>query len=150
MLHAQPGCRTGEGRFVLLTKKPLVLIVCTANSARSQMGEGLMRHIHGDRFEVASAGAVATYVRPQAIEALAEIGIDISHHTSKSIERFLDQPIEYLITVCDNARNNCPYVPGAKNVLHWPFPDPAEQPSIESFRAVRDMIRERVTAWQPE
>lgn len=134
---------------MLLNEKPLILIVCTANSARSQMGEGLMRHIHGDRFTVASAGTVATYVRPQAIEALAEIGIDISHHTSKSIDQFLGQPIEYLITVCDNARDNCPYVPGAKHVLHWPFPDPAETPTIESFRAVRDMIERRISDWQP-
>ncbi len=127
-------------------EKPLILIVCTANSARSQMAEGLMRHHCGDRFEVASAGTVATYVRPQAIEALAEIGIDISHHRSKSIEEFLDQPIRYLITVCDNAKENCPYVPGAQTVLHWPFPDPAEEPTIESFRAVRDMIREKIEA----
>jgi len=125
-------------------EKPLILIVCTANSARSQMAEGLMRHHCGDRFEVASAGTVATYVRPQAIEALAEIGINISHHRSKSIEEFLDQPIRYLITVCDNAKENCPYVPGAQTVLHWPFPDPAEEPTIESFRAVRDMIRHKI------
>ena len=108
-----------------------------------------MRHLHGNRFTVASAGTIATYVRPQAIEALAEIGIDISHHTSKSIDRFLGQPIEYLITVCDNARDNCPYVPGAKNVLHGPFPDPAETPTIESFRAFRDMIKQRISDWQP-
>lgn len=108
-----------------------------------------MRAIHGDRFEVASAGTIATYVRPQAIEAMAEIGIDISHHTSKSIDEFLGRPIEFLITVCDNARDNCPYVPGAKQVLHWPFPDPAENPTIESFRAVRDMIRQRIREWQP-
>jgi arsenate reductase len=125
-------------------EKPLILIVCTANSARSQMAEGLMRKHCGDRFAVASAGTVATYVRPQAIEALAEIGIDIRHHRSKSIEEFLDGPIRYLITVCDNARDACPYVPGAQEVLHWPFPDPAEEPTIESFRAVRDMIREKI------
>ena len=134
---------------MLLAEKPLILIVCTANSARSQMAEGLMRSIHGERFEVASAGTIATCVRPQAIEALAEIGIDISHHTSKSINQFLGRQIEYLITVCDNARDNCPYVPGAKNVLHWPFPDPAEEPTIESFRAVRDRIRQRIIEWRP-
>lgn len=124
--------------------KPLILIVCTANSARSQMAEGLMRHLHGDRFEVASAGTIATFVRPQAIEALAEIGIDISHHTSKSIDGFFHQPIRYLITVCDNARDNCPYVPGAQSVLHWPFPDPAENPTLEAFRHVRDLIRAKI------
>jgi arsenate reductase len=126
------------------TAKPLILIVCTANSARSQMAEGLMRHIRGDQFEVASAGTVATFVRPQAIEALAEIGIDISHHRSKSIDEFLDRPIRYLITVCDNARENCPYVPGAHITLHWPFPDPATNPRLEDFRLVRDLIRDKI------
>src|SRR5262245_28418847 len=124
--------------------KPLILIVCTANSARSQMAEGLMRHIRGSEFEVASAGTVATFVRPQAIEALAEIGIDISHHRSKSIDEFLDKPIRYLITVCDNARDSCPYLPGAQEVLHWPFSDPASNPRLEEFRRVRDMIREKI------
>lgn len=124
--------------------KPLILVVCTANSARSQMAEGLMRHLKGDQFEVASAGTLATYVRPQAIEALVEIGIDISHHTSKTIDGFLDKPIRYLITVCDNARDNCPYVPGAQTTLHWPFPDPATNPRLEDFRAVRDMIRAKI------
>jgi arsenate reductase len=113
------------------------------------MAEGLMRHLHGDRFEVASAGTIATYVRPEAIEALAEVGIDIRHHTSKAIDQFLDRPIEYLITVCDNAAANCPVVPGAKCRLHWPFPDPAQNPSIESFRIVRDQIRERFEAFEP-
>jgi len=126
--------------------RPLILIVCTANSARSQMAEGLMRHLRGEQFDVASAGTIATYVRPQAIEALAEIGIDISHHRSKSIDEFLGQPIRYLITVCDNARDNCPYVPGAQTVLHWPFPDPAINPRLESFRHVRDLIREKIEA----
>ncbi|MBL8238929.1 MAG: arsenate reductase ArsC [Bryobacterales bacterium] len=125
-------------------EKPLILIVCTANSARSQMAEGLMRQLYGHRFAVASAGTVATYVRPQAIEALAEIGIDISHHTSKSIDTFLHRPIRHLITVCDNARDNCPFIPGAQSVHHWPFPDPAESPTIESFRRVRDLIRAKM------
>jgi arsenate reductase len=129
-----------------MVSKPLILIVCTANSARSQMAEGLMRHIRGAQFEVASAGTVATYVRPQAIEALAEIGIDISHHRSKAIDEFLGKPIRYLITVCDNARDNCPYVPGAQEVLHWPFPDPATNPRLEDFRRVRDLIRAKIEA----
>jgi len=126
--------------------KPLILIVCTANSARSQMAEGLMRHMRGDQFEVASAGTVATYVRPQAIQALAEAGIDILHHRSKSIDEFLGQSIRYLITVCDNARDNCPFVPGAQTVLHWPFPDPATNPRLEDFRRVRDLIRAKIEA----
>ncbi len=105
-----------------------------------------MRHLRGEQFEVASAGTVATYVRPQAIEALAEIGIDISHHRSKAIDEFLAKPIRYLITVCDNARDNCPYVPGAQTVLHWPFPDPATNPRLEDFRTVRDLIRAKIEA----
>ena len=121
-------------------EKPLILIVCTANSARSQMAEGLMRDIRGDQFEVASAGTIATSVRPQAIEAMAEIGIDISHHRSKAIDEFLGRPIRYLITVCDNARDNCPYVPGAQTTLHWPFPDPG----AEEFGRVRDLIRAKI------
>ena len=124
--------------------KPLILVVCTANSARSQMAEGLMRHLRGDQFEVASAGTVATFVRPQAVEALREIGIDISHHRSKAIDEFLNRPIRYLITVCDNARDNCPYVPGAQTTLHWPFPDPATNPRLEEFRRVRDLIRDKI------
>ena len=121
-------------------EKPLILIVCTANSARSQMAEGLMRDIRGDQFEVASAGTVATSVRLQAIEAMAEIGIDISHHRSKAIDEFLGRPIRYLITVCDNARDNCPYVPGAQTTLHWPFPDPG----AAEFGRVRDLIRAKI------
>jgi arsenate reductase len=120
--------------------KPLILIVCTANSARSQMAEGLMRHLHGDRFEVASAGTIATRVRPEAIQAMAEAGIDISHHRSKAIDEFLNTPIRYLITVCDHARDNCPYVPGAQTVLHWPFPDPGP----DDFPYIRDLIRAKI------
>lgn len=120
--------------------KPLILIVCTANSARSQMAEGLMRAAHGNRFEVASAGTFATAVRPEAIRAMAEAGIDISRHRSKSIEEFKDRPIRYLITVCDHARDNCPYLPGAQTVLHWPFPDPG----AGDFPAVRDQIKAKI------
>lgn len=121
--------------------KPLILIVCTANSARSQMAEGLMRHLRGEQFEVASAGTIATFVKPNAIEAMAEAGIDISSHRSKAIDEFLNKNIRHLITVCDNARDNCPYVPGAQTVHHWPFPDPH---TLDDFRAVRDMIRAKI------
>jgi len=124
--------------------KPLILFVCTANSARSQMAEGLMRRQAGDRFDIASAGTVATFVRPQAIEVLAEIGIDISTHRSKTIDEFLHRPIRYLITVCDNARDACPYIPGAETTLHWPFPDPVTNPPLEDFRRVRDLIRAKI------
>lgn len=99
-----------------------------------------MRDYCGDRFEIASAGTIATAVRPQAIEAMKEIGIDISHHRSKAIDEFLDRPIRYLITVCDHARDNCPYVPGAQTTLHWPFPDPG----ADEFPRVRDLIRAKV------
>jgi arsenate reductase (thioredoxin) len=132
--------------------KPLILVVCTANSARSQMAEGLLRARLGEGFEVASAGTVATFVRPQAIAALGEIGIDITGHTSKNLDWFLERRIHTLITVCDNARENCPYIPGAERVLHWPFPDPVDSPETErldAFRRVRDMIGAKIADWDP-
>lgn len=133
--------------------KPLILVVCTANSARSQMAEGLLRDRFGDRFEIASAGTIATFVRPQAVAALAEQGIDIAHQTSKNLDSFLNRPIHTLITVCDNARDNCPYIPGAANILHWPFPDPVSFPEperLDAFRRVRDAIRAKIDTWDPE
>ena len=106
--------------------KRKVLILCTGNSARSQMAEGLLRHEAGDRFEVFSAGTRPTHVRPEAIEAMAEIGIDISSHRSKSVDEFVGQDLDYVITVCSNAKETCPVFPGATKRLHWPFDDPAE------------------------
>ena len=102
-------------------KKEQVLILCTANSARSQMGEGLMRHMAGDRIDVFSAGTRATQVNPFAIEAMQEIGIDISGHTSKSQDQFLTKEFDFVITVCDNANKNCPRFPGSGVHLHWGF-----------------------------
>lgn len=99
-----------------------------------------MREAYGDRFEIASAGTIATAVRPEAIQAMADAGIDISHHRSKAIDEFLTRPIRYLITVCDHARDNCPYVPGAETTLHWPFPDPGK----DDFPEVRDTIRAKI------
>ena len=126
--------------------KKWILILCTANSARSQMAEGLMRHDHGDKFEVESAGTKATLVRPEAIAVMKEIGIDISGHRSKVINEFADQSFEYVLTVCDNAKESCPIFPGHANRLHHSFEDPAaaqgsEAERLSSFRRVRDQIR---------
>ena len=108
-----------------MTNKQHVLILCTGNSARSQMAEGLLRHIAGDRFEVESAGTVASFVRPQAIAAMKDIGVDISDHRSKCLDEFLAESFDYIITVCDNANESCPVFPGKAIHIHWSFDDPA-------------------------
>lgn len=129
-------------------KKKRVLILCTGNAARSQMAEGLLRHIAGDRFDVHSAGTIATYVRPQGIAALAEIGIDISHQRSKSQDEYLGQPFDYVITVCDNAREHCPLFPGPAKRIHWSIDDPAfgrnEEERLDAFRRARDELNTRL------
>ncbi|MFA6958318.1 MAG: arsenate reductase ArsC [Thermoanaerobaculia bacterium] len=129
-----------------------VLILCTHNSARSQMAEGLLRHTAGDRFEVESAGTEQTRVNPFAIAAMQEIGIDISSQTSKTLDRFLDQKWDYVITVCDNANEACPFFPGAAARLHWSFEDPSaargsDVERLEEFRRIRDQIRARLRAF---
>ena len=101
-----------------------VLFLCTHNSARSQMAEGLLRHLAGDRFEAYSAGTEATLVRPLAIRAMAELGVDISGQESKTLERYLGEPFDRVITVCDEANEACPFFPGASERLHWSFPTP--------------------------
>ena len=126
-----------------------VLILCTGNSARSQMAEGLLRDLAGDRFEVASAGVSPTEVRPEAISAMNEIGIDLSRHRSKSVDEFAGQEFDYVITVCDNANQQCPVFPGKTERIHWSFEDPAavqgdEQSRLAVFRRVRDEIRHRL------
>ena len=126
-----------------------VLFLCTHNSARSQMAEGLLRHLAGDRFESYSAGTEATHVRPLAIRAMDEIGIDISGQESKTLNRYLGVPFDYVVTVCDEANEACPFFPGAKNRLHWSFEDPAQATGSEEerlgvFRRARDKIRERI------
>ena len=115
------------------------------------MAEGLLRHLAGDRFEVMSAGTEATHVRPLAIRAMGEIGVDISSQESKTLERYLREPFDYVITVCDDANEACPFFPGASQRLHWSFEDPSraegsEEERLAVFRSVRDRIGERVQA----
>lgn len=128
------------------SEKKRVLILCTANSARSQMAEGLLRHDHGDKFKVESAGTRATYVRPEAIQAMREIGIDISWHRSKVVDEFADQNFDFVLTVCADAKESCPIFRGHGNRLHRSFEDPAgvqgsEEERLNAFRKVRDQIR---------
>ena len=106
--------------------KQRVLFLCTHNSARSQMAEGLLRVLGGDGFEALSAGTEATRVRPLAIRAMDDLGIDISRQESKTLERYLDQPFDKVITVCDQANEACPVFFGARERLHWSFPDPSK------------------------
>ena len=132
-----------------MSGKKRVLILCTGNSARSQMAEGLLRHDAGDKFEVESAGVAPSHVRPQAIEAMREIGIDISGHRSKSVGEFAGREFDYVITVCANAKEHCPVFPGKTRRIHWSFDDPAaaegdEAERLAVFRRVRDEIRERL------
>jgi arsenate reductase len=136
--------------------KPKVLILCTGNSCRSHMAEGILRAAAGDFLEIHSAGSKpAGYVHPLAIRALAEIGIDIRGHRSKSMNEFLDQHIETVITVCGKADQVCPTYPGQVNRLHWPFDDPAhatgtEEEQMSVFRRVRDEIRSKFEGWAVE
>ncbi|MDA0292375.1 MAG: arsenate reductase ArsC [Verrucomicrobia bacterium] len=131
----------------MMPEKPRVLILCTGNSCRSHMAEGILRATAGDLLEVCSAGSnPAGYVHPQAIAALAEIGIDISAHTSKHMDEFLDREVETVITVCGNADQACPVFPGQVNRHHWPFDDPAHatgtaEEIAAQFRRVRDELR---------
>lgn len=132
-----------------MNEKKRILILCTGNSARSQMAEGLLRDIAGDKFEVESAGVAPSSVRPEAIEAMRETGIDISSHRSKSVDEFVSQQFDFIITVCDNAEESCPVFPGKAVRIHWSFDDPAIvkgtlETSLAAFRRVRDEIRERL------
>ena len=122
-----------------MDKKNNVLILCTGNSCRSQMAEGVARHLYGDTCDIFSAGTKPTAVNPKAIAVMKEIGIDISRFESKSITQFKDQLFDYVITVCDSAHESCPVFMGTNNITHWPFHDPVGQ-SIEIFRQVRDLI----------
>jgi arsenate reductase len=139
---------SGAGRGIDMAKQR-VLIVCTGNSARSQMAEGLFRLEGGDRFEVFSAGTKPTSVRPEAIAVMTEIGVDLSGHRSKSVDEFAGEPLDLVITVCDSARESCPVFASRARRLHWPFEDPAavqgsEETRLAAFRKVRDQIREKI------
>jgi arsenate reductase (thioredoxin) len=132
--------------------KPRVLILCTGNSARSQMAEGLLRHIDGTRFEAFSAGTKPVGVNPLAIQAMREIGIDISMQRSKPVAEFAGQEFATVITVCDNAAEQCPVFPGAPQRVHWSLPDPAaisgtEEEKLGAFRRVRDELERRILSF---
>ncbi len=131
------------------------MVLCTGNSARSQMGEGLFREQGGTGYEVFSAGTRPSQVRPEAIEVMREIGIDISGHRSKSVEEFAGQSFDFVVTVCDSARDNCPVFPGGTERIHWSLEDPAavqgtEEVRLAAFRQIRDQLRERVKAFVRE
>jgi arsenate reductase (thioredoxin) len=142
-----------KARLPVAAKKS-VLILCTGNSARSQMAEGLLRNDAGDRFEVESAGTKPGHVRREAIAVMKELEIDISGHRSKSVEEFAGQVFDYVLTVCDNAKESCPVYPGHTNRLHHSFDDPAtaqgsEQERLAVFRRVRDEIRSYLRTFPP-
>jgi arsenate reductase len=129
--------------------KPKILVLCTGNSCRSQMAEGYLRHFLHDKADVYSAGIEAHGVNPRAIAAMKEDGIDISNHTSNKIDDYSHLEFDYVITVCDNAKENCPYFPAKAKVLHHNFPDPAKATGTEeeikkAFRLVREMIKSYV------
>jgi arsenate reductase len=136
-------------------RKKRVLVLCTGNSARSQMAEGLLRHDAGDRFDVESAGLNPGQVRPEAIAVMEEIGVDISAHRSKHVDEFAGQQFDYVLTVCDNANESCPVLPGQGERLHRSFEDPAvlqgsEQQRLAKFRRVRDEIRDYLQTFPPK
>jgi arsenate reductase (thioredoxin) len=124
-----------------------VLFICTHNSARSHMAEGFMNALYGDRYLAFSAGTEPSALNPYAVRVMQEIGIDISDHRSKSVDEFIDRDLDYVVTVCDHAKEACPFFPGGRKTIHKGFEDPAsaagaEQEKLELFRRVRDEIRE--------
>jgi arsenate reductase len=132
-----------------------ILVLCTGNSARSQMGEGLFREVGGSGYQVFSAGTRPSHVRPEAIAVMREIGIDISRHRSKSVDEFAGQEFDFVVTVCDSARDQCPVLPGAAKRIHWSLEDPAavggtEEERLAAFRRIRDQLREHVKAFVDE
>lgn len=138
-----------------MSDRKKLLFVCTGNSARSQMAEGLLRQIAGDRFEVFSAGTRPTDIRPEAIKVMDEIGIDISGHYPKFVDQLIGQNFDYVVTVCDSAKEACPVFPGKAERLHWSFQDPAavqgsDSERLSAFRKIRDEIRARIGSFLPE
>ena len=135
-----------------MSERVQVLILCTANSARSQMGEGLLREMAGERFDVYSAGASPSSVNPFAIAAMRERGIDISSHRSDHLDQYLNKAFDYVITVCDHAAESCPVFPGRALRIHWSFPDPAavsgaDDEVLASFVKVRDGLEAQFREW---
>ena len=135
--------------------KQRVLILCTGNSARSQMAEGLLRTLADTQFDVFSAGSKPSTVNPFAIQAMRERGIDISHHRSKHLNEFIKEPFDYVITVCDQAAETCPIFPGRARRIHWSFSDPAavegsDDERLQAFRQTRDAIEEKLRTWLVE
>ncbi|MCA9858240.1 MAG: arsenate reductase ArsC [Thermomicrobiales bacterium] len=131
-----------------------MLFLCTHNSARSQMAEGLLRAAYGARVEAFSAGTEASHVRPEAIAVMRELGIDLSGAESKTLDRYLGEPFDLVITVCDDANDACPFFPHARQRLHWSFPDPSavtgpEEERLNAFRQARDAIGTRIDALAP-
>ena len=132
----------------MMSHKKKILILCTGNSARSQMAEGLLKHITQNEYDIFSAGTKPSIVRPEAIKVLAEIGIDISQNRSKSVDEFLIEEIDYVLTVCDTAKETCPYFPARTRVIHHSFDDPPaigeaiEETTLKIFRQVRDEIND--------
>ena len=129
--------------------KKKILVLCTGNSCRSQIAEGYLGHFAGDRFEVTSAGLEPSVVNPRAIQVMKEDGVDISTHTSDDVNQYVSQNFNYIITVCDHARERCPYLPGQAERIHWSFEDPAaargtEDEILAVFRIVRDQIRDKI------
>ncbi len=132
-----------------MTAKVGVLFLCTHNSARSQMAEGLLREFGSEKFEVSSAGTEQTYVRPLAIQAMAELGIDIGHHKSKTLDPFVNDRFDLVITVCDDANESCPVFPNAAQRWHWSINDPSkatgsDEQRLEAFRQARDELKARI------
>lgn len=129
--------------------KPKVLFLCTGNSARSQMAEGYLRHVASDKYEVLSAGIEPKGLHPLAVEVMSEIGVDISHQRSKDVRQLLGTPIQYVVTVCDNAKEHCPIFPNTYRFIHWGLDDPAavsgsKEEKVEIFRRVRDQIIRKI------
>lgn len=130
-----------------MSRRRSVLFLCVANSARSQMAEGLLRHLGGDDLEVHSAGLTATSVRPEAVDVMREIEIDISAQRSKSVDTYAGRPFDLVVTTCDEAKEACPLFPSAKRMLHWGIPDPTGETGegrMRAFRAARDQLKKLI------
>lgn len=135
-----------------MEQKTRILILCTGNSCRSQMAQGLFRHYSNGEIDAYSAGLDPKGVNPRAVTVMKELGIDISGHTSNHLEKYLNDQFDYVITVCDNANERCPVFPGAGTKLHWPFDDPAyatgtDEEILGEFRRVRDEIAAKIRTW---